>query len=631
MMDRAAGASTTNNAATATRRKPIPRPWLENRRLSHEAHQKPTQLQHQQHQQQQFTNAEISWQSKQYEYVDEDQQLHHQFQRPIFLLEKPDIRKSFFNLECCFPSKERLNNSNSDNDNHDNRVPPVTLDTAAQAQGLESYFHEGSTTVVYPPPPPHVTTIPQQRPSLVRDSSVRWFTPTPTVIYVIHSNSAAMPPSQDDIHQWHQSFMSSQQQQQMPPLPMNRDRVSSYDTGMTSLSCEDSLAFLDDLRREPYDRTATAAPPPAPALTRQGSGRRLHQRTATATNLSIPRPPPMTRKAQSTASGLPPKPPILAAVAAPLSRPAPLRARAATTGSTSSWSTGSRHRRSPGLTDVLDSATLQSIIQSEQDGLDDDFDDASTIASSEGDSPIFPFLPAVSTASLHGGNGGKYGSSVATLQQEQVYLEEVYLPKCSVLERTLQDCGDTSIASVPLLSGWVAYSLGDSLSHKRQLTRQHLAYLMMDDLAGAIYFRQPPALPTKQDEHTSSSSGQESGEDGPFANVSSPPESSSSMIVFKLPRNNKNNKISVQTLESQGGAGRSVVIRNHENKTLLTLLPVNLSPRQFCCETGQLLTRSLLNSSTSSSVAQHDAALYLWFGLDGWVRRQEQKQHEQEH
>ena len=221
MMDRATGASTTNNEATATRRKPIPRPWLENRRLSHEAHQKPVQLQHHQHQkhQYQFTNAEISWQSKQYEYADEDQQLHHQFQRPIFLLEKPDIRKSFFNLECCFPSKERLDKSNSDNDNHDNRVPPVTLETAAQGQGVESYLHEGSTTVVYPPPPPppHVTTIPQQRPSLVRDSSVRWFTPTPTVIYVIHSNSAALPPSQDDIHQWHQSFMSSQQQQQQQP------------------------------------------------------------------------------------------------------------------------------------------------------------------------------------------------------------------------------------------------------------------------------------------------------------------------------------------------------------------------------------------------------------------------------
>lgn len=415
---------------------------------------------------------------------------------------------------------------------------------------------------------------------------------------------------------------------------MNRDRISSYDTGMTSLSCEDSLAFLDDLRREPCDRTATslsAAPPPPPALTRQGSGRRLHQRTATATNLSIPRPPPMTRKAQSTASGLPPKPPVMAAAAAPLSRPAPLQTRAATTGSTSSWSTGSRHRRSPGLTDVLDSATLQSIIQSGQDGLDDDFDDASTIASSEGDSPIFPFLPAVSTASLQGGSCGKYVSSVASLQQEQVHLEEVYLPKCSALERTLQDCGDTSIASVPLLSGWVAYSLGDSLSHKRQLTRQHLAYLMMDDLAGAIYFRQPPVLPTKHDEHASSSSGQESGEDGPCGNASSPLESSSAMVVFKLPRNSKN-KISVQTLESQGGAGRSVVIRNHENKTLLTLLPVNLSPRQFCCETGRLLTRSLLNASTtSSSVAQHDAALYLWFGLDGWVRRQEQKQQEQEH
>lgn len=389
---------------------------------------------------------------------------------------------------------------------------------------------------------------------------------------------------------------------------------------MTSLSCEDSLAFLDDSRREPNSKV-----PAPPSSSRQGSGRRQHQRTATATNLSIPRPPPMTRKAQSTASGLPPKAPVLGA-AAPLSRPAPLRARAATTGSTSSWSAGSRHRRSPVLTDVLDSLALQSIVQNVHDGLDDDFDDDSTIASSEGDSPIFPFLPAISTASLQGGEN--YVSSVPSLRHELCHLEEVYLPKCSALERLLQDSDNSTIASVPLLSGWVAYSLGDSLSHKRQLTRHHLAYLTMDDLAGEISFRQPPMLTPKN--HTTSSSGQESGEEeGPCCEGSPPLESpSASTVVFKLPRNNRN-KISVQTLESQGGAGRSVVIRNHENKTLLTLLPVNLSPQIFCCETGKVLARSLLNaSSTCSSVAQHDAALYLWFGLDGWVRRQGQKQQE---
>ena len=212
-MDHTAGATT--NAATAPRRKPIPRPWLENRRLSHEANQKPTQVQlqqQQQQQQQQFSNSEIHWQSNHHAYDDEDQQLHKQFQRPIILLEKPDIRKSFFNLECCFPTKERLNHNSKTN--LDCRVPPMTLEAAAPC--AESYYQEGSTTVVYPPPPPNVTSN-QQRFPLVRDSSVRWFTPTPTVIYVIHSSTAAPPPSQDDIHQWHQSFMSSQQQQMVRP------------------------------------------------------------------------------------------------------------------------------------------------------------------------------------------------------------------------------------------------------------------------------------------------------------------------------------------------------------------------------------------------------------------------------
>ena len=59
--------------------------------------------------------------------------------------------------------------------------------------------------------------------------------------------------------------------------------------------------------------------PPLPASKGKGSGGQLlHQRTAVATNLSIPWPPHMTRKAQSNASGLPPKPSVFETGAAPV-------------------------------------------------------------------------------------------------------------------------------------------------------------------------------------------------------------------------------------------------------------------------------------------------------------------------
>lgn len=64
-----------------------------------------------------------------------------------------------------------------------------------------------------------------------------------------------------------------------------------------------------------------------------------------------------------------------------------------------------------------------------------------------------------------------YRLLVAPLQQGQLDPEEVYLvPKCRPFERSLRDGGDTLIAAtIPCLSGWVAYSLlGDLLSHKCQ-------------------------------------------------------------------------------------------------------------------------------------------------------------------
>ena len=223
------------------RRRPIPRPWLEKRRLGAETTQLGMKLQippqHQQQQPQQrlelhpqykqqqqkqqpqqqnqrHSNDDMFWKSNDYEFDDEDELYpqHHQFQRPIFLLEKPDVRKSLFSLDCCFPSRIRngMNASSNTNTSHDRGKPDDKGHT------FDSYFHESSTTVVYPPPPPPPPPPPNghvQRPQpVVRDTSSRWFTPTPTVIYVIHHGGPCDVPSQDDIHQWHQSFLSSQQQ-----------------------------------------------------------------------------------------------------------------------------------------------------------------------------------------------------------------------------------------------------------------------------------------------------------------------------------------------------------------------------------------------------------------------------------
>ncbi|KAI2513705.1 hypothetical protein MHU86_845 [Fragilaria crotonensis] len=112
-----------------------------------------------------------------------------------------------------------------------------------------------------------------------------------------------------------------------------------------SLSCKDSRAFLDNLQRDQAHRTATAA------ATNAGIKRKRIRRTTTTSKdrdsdeLENSLTPPMMRKAQSNASGLPPKPSVFATAAAPVV------AFGIIAGSTSSLSTKSCHQRSLGLTD----------------------------------------------------------------------------------------------------------------------------------------------------------------------------------------------------------------------------------------------------------------------------------------
>lgn len=357
----------------------------------------------------------------------------------------------------------------------------------------------------------------------------------------------------------------------------------------------------------------------------------------------------------------------------PISRP-PTINRASTTGSTAS----SRHRRSPRLSDVVDTMTILSIgsshgASSHEDDDDtfnhatrasprhggvaaaaaaaDSDDDSSTIASSEGDSPIFPML--ASSSSLPGGVILRPYHHDDTLTDAVPI--EVYLPKCNALEQPNLHHNSSNSPNgntgEPLISGWVAYSMGDSLLHKRTLNRTHLAYLVITEEAyGEIHFLQPHVIGghghngDDDDPHNTSGS---SGEHSPSGQGSGEDE----QVAVHGGRGNKNNvvvggdskilklplgtKLSVQTIESQGG--RSVVIRNDSNRKILcTLMPVNLPPQQFCPETGRWLTKNRNHhhgnlhhmtfvGTQNNGAAQHDAALHLWFGLDGWVRRGQQQ------
>lgn len=342
----------------------------------------------------------------------------------------------------------------------------------------------------------------------------------------------------------------------------------SFDTSMTSLSVDDSLAFSDDLR--PQRRFSEDDIPVHPTTRRS----------------SIPRPPRLNLKSKTTGTALlnsntknqrppmvPPRPPLL-------------HTRSSTTGSTTSVSSsGSRHRRS---IRKLDRDILQRLQSNETE-----YDDDSTIAT-DGDSPIFPYLQSSSPRS----------------QDSERKEEEIFMPKCIGLEKTTLKQQQQMNGDI-LLSGWVAYSMGDSLLHKRKLARKHLAYLVVydNDPTSLHLLQQPPSSSAGNN----SGSGERTGED----------QASTSL---KIPMSSYTHSLSVQTIESQGG--RSVVIKQLstgnnsgcKDKVLFTILPINLPASQFNAETGTVKRNLTL---ATPSVAQHDAALYLWFGLDGWMRRRQ--------
>lgn len=211
-------------AATSipTRRKPIPRPWLHKRQQSHEARSASLNVLREEervlrHDAEEFGHAPNHGP---FVFANDDDRLNdaHSYPPPV-LLEKrnTNIFKSMFNLECCFRG--------------DTSRQARTTSTTTAARKLEE--HEAPRTVIYHHHTTTTTTrtttannnshtnhFPLQPPVLDRDNSFP-MAPTPTVIYVIHGNPAMLPPSQEDIHQWHQSFILSSQQRV-------RSRLSTY-------------------------------------------------------------------------------------------------------------------------------------------------------------------------------------------------------------------------------------------------------------------------------------------------------------------------------------------------------------------------------------------------------------------
>jgi hypothetical protein len=219
------------------------------------------------------------------------------------------------------------------------------------------------------------------------------------------------------------------------------------------------------------------------------------------------------------------------------------RQRANTTGSV-----GSKHRRSRGNADFMfDSDTLSQLHS---------FDEESTLASTE-HSSVFPMLP--SDALNHESSPrGIDGTKRAPIQYEGFEGE----------------MGDSVV-----LSGWVAYSLGDSLLNKRKVSDRYVAYLVICSGDNKIYLKQPKTA----GERTSEDDDSEENRD----------------VSVTLSAGS-----SIQTMESNS-LGRCIVIRDGLDRIVCTLLPVDTS-----------------NQKMGPTVAHHDAVLHFWFGLDGWCRRE---------
>lgn len=392
------------------------------------------------------------------------------------------------------------------------------------------------------------------------DASSVVLAPRPAEIYIVQNENPATsrtvpPPESMPSNNWHQSYLPSFSDK---PPSLVLERGSSSSTTIT-FDDEDSHAISVELQApflRPRSRFSLASFPSLPGNQRQRRG---------STNSGGPRPPLQRSKTASVA---------------PLPRPMALKnyQRATTTGTTSS------RNRKPHNQNELDDDSLNRVHSFDREcdssiatescdfSLDNGYDD---------DSPIFPGLADCREDSdIDSRQDGCYN-----LQDEN----SVYLAKCPLIDNLPSSSPKISA----LLSGWVAYSLGDTLLHKRKVSRKHLAYLIVneDETETMIRLKQLPSGNSKTGESTG--------------------ERDTGDLEIPLPLGTR-----VQTIDS--ACGRCVLLVAGSGIIICTLLPVNVpSVPSVVQKTTKKQTRLI----TRSSVGQHDAALHLWFGLDGWLHR----------
>lgn len=273
------------------------------------------------------------------------------------------------------------------------------------------------------------------------------------------------------------------------------------------------------------------------------------------------------------------KPPLQRSKTAlpPVPRPGPIKShqRAST-----SSSANIRHRRNQNASE-FDDNSLNRVASSDREcdsSIATESCDFSIDDEMDNESPIFPGLKDIDSM-----QGAYY------VPQDE---NSVYLAKCPLIDSPPSSSPDVST----LLSGWVAHSLGDKLLHKRKISQKHLAYLVVNEneLETVIHLKQPPSGNTETSGRSGESTSERDEDD----------------IEIALPPGTR-----AQTIES--ACGRCVVL-TAGSKIICTLLPVNVSSTQSVV---QKTSKKYSRLRTRSSVAQHDAALHLWFGLDGWLHR----------
>mmetsp|Transcript_18550 Transcript_18550/g.27510 ORF Transcript_18550/g.27510 Transcript_18550/m.27510 type:complete len:536 (-) Transcript_18550:24-1631(-) len=386
------------------------------------------------------------------------------------------------------------------------------------------------------------------------------FASRPAEIYITHRENAdtseAIPPPESlPCKNWHQSYLPFFSDR---PPALVLERGSSSTTTIT-FDDEDSKAISVDLNppvSRPRRRMTTLPSfPSLPGSQRRKVSKPPLQRSKTASMPPIPRP--MTLKTAQ---------------------------RAATGGSISN-----RHRSSRSQYEI-DDDSLNRVYSSDRE-CDSSIATESCDFSLDGyddDSPIFPGLsdcrdPYYKSSWPEDSDIDSRQDSYCIPQDEN----SVYLAKCPLFD---------NLSSPPevsaLLSGWVAYSLGDTLLHKRKISGKYLAYLVVngDEAETMIRLKQPPSGNSKTGESTG--------------------ERDTGDLEVPLPPGTR-----VQTIDS--ACGRCVLLVAG-SRIICTLLPVHVPSTPSVM---QKTTKQLARLKTRSSVAQHDAALHLWFGLDGWLHR----------